>query len=623
MKSILSRSILLAFSIFLFSSLIAQNTQNLFMNKAYKKALLNKTRSLTGKPGNDYWQNHADYKINASFDAKTRMISGEETITYSNNSPDTLRSLYFDLIQDLYKKGTARDWDLGQVDLHDGVNIKFVEIDGEAYEIAAIYRNASKMVIKLKKNFAPKTKHSIEIHWDLIIPGTRTVRMGTYHKTNFMIAYWFPKMAVYDDLWGWAREPHTGNCEYYNEFGNYDVAITMKSPYILWSTGLLQNKDDIFQKNILKRIVKSVQTDKVVHIVTTDDLANEVVLKKADAFVWKFRAVGVPDFAFAVSKDYIWDATSVESGGRRVMINAVYKRGSLDFKNVADVAHKSIKFFSEESPKIAFPYPQITIFNGAGGMEFPGMVNDGDSRDYTGTLYVTAHEIGHSYFPFNTGLNEQFYAWMDEGLITFLPRKIVGKYTNDSSYVAFVDIIKSYNKYAGSIREIPLMIPSTNTGFAYRYQAYTRSSVAFYSLSEYLGADKFDLALQEFSRRWEQKHPTPYDFFNTFNEVAGEDLAWFWKPWFFELAYADLALEVVNNQEVTVINKGGFPVAIHLKITWNDGTEEHFSMPASVWKNGRQKYSWKFKVKEFEKLELDTKLTPDAFPNDNVWIADK
>ncbi|RUA30989.1 MAG: hypothetical protein DSY76_01940 [Bacteroidetes bacterium] len=290
---------------------------------------------------------------------------------------------------------------------------------------------------------------------------------------------------------------------------------------------------------------------------------------------------------------------------------------------MADVAHKSIKFFSEESPKIVFPYPQISIFNGAGGMEFPGMVNDGDSRDYTGTLYVTSHEIGHSYFPFNTGLNEQLYAWMDEGLITFLPRKFVAKYTNDSSYIAFEDIIKSYNKYAGSIREIPLMIPSTNTGFAYRYQAYTRSSVAFYTLSEYLGADTFDFALQEFSRRWEEKHPTPYDFFNTFNEVAGEDLAWFWKPWFFELAYADLALEVKNNQEVTVVNRGGIPVPIHLKITWNNGTEEHFSMPASVWKNGREKFTWSFKVMEFKKLELDTNLTPDAYPNNNVWTSDK
>ncbi|RUA24862.1 MAG: hypothetical protein DSY76_07355, partial [Bacteroidetes bacterium] len=335
MKNIISKNVLIACFILSILGVNAQNTEDLFMNKAFKKALSNKTRSLTGRPGSNYWQNCADYKINASFDAESRMIKGEETISYFNNSPDTLYNLYFDLIQDLYKKGTARDWDLGQVDLHDGVNIKFIDIDGVEYELAAIYRNATKMVVKLKNHFAPKTKHRIEIHWDLIIPGTRTVRMGTYHKTNFMIAYWFPKMAVYDDLWGWALEPHTGNCEYYNEFGDYDVTITMKAPYILWSTGILQNELEIFQKNILKRLKKSAETDEVVHIVTADDLLQEKVLKKSDEIVWKFKAFDVPDFAFAASKDYIWDATSVESGGRRVNINAIYKTHSINFRNVA------------------------------------------------------------------------------------------------------------------------------------------------------------------------------------------------------------------------------------------------------------------------------------------------
>jgi len=248
-------------------------------------------------------------------------------------------------------------------------------------------------------------------------------------------------------------------------------------------------------------------------------------------------------------------------------------------------------------------------------------VNDGDSRDYSGTIYVTSHEIGHSYFPFNTGLNEQLYAWMDEGLITFIPRKIVGKYTYDKPEMAFYDIIEIYNKNAGSIKEIPLMIPSTNTGFSYRYQAYNRSSVAFFTLSEYLGADTFDLALQEFSHRWEHKHPTPYDFFNTFNEVAGEDLAWFWKPWFFDLAYADLALNVKSNQYFEIENRGGLPVPIHLTIVLKNGKTEIMNLPASIWKDGRKAFVVDFtsKDKEFVKLQLDTKLTADAFVEDNIW----
>jgi hypothetical protein len=613
---------LIIFSIFLTTQFAnAQTTQDLFTNKAFKNALKNQTRSITGEPGANYWQNRVDYKIKASFNVEERMISGTELINYMNNSPDTLKQLYFDLIQDLFKKGSARDWDLGAVDIHDGVKIKRLRIDNEDYEIATLYRNASKMVVRLKKYFNPKSQHKIEVQWEVILPGTRTVRMGTYNKTNFMVGYWFPKLAVYDDLWGWAREPHTGNCEYYNEFGDYEVEIMVPKGYMLWSTGLLQNEESIFQKDILKRIEKSTQSDQVIAITTVEDIEKGKVLLKGDSLLWRFKAEAVPDFAFAMSKSYIWDATSVVSGNRRVRINAVYKLASEDFHTVADVAHKSIEFFTNESPKISFPYPQITIFNGAGGMEYPGMVNDGDSRDYTSTLFVTSHEIGHSYFPFNTGLNEQLYAWMDEGLITFFPRKIVAKYTDDSAYVVFADLIKSYNKYAGSIWEIPLMIPSTNTGFAYRYQAYSRSSVAFYTLSEYLGADTFDLALQEFSRRWEQKHPTPYDFFNTFNKVAGEDLAWFWKPWFFELAYADLALEVENDHLFTIKNKGGFPVPIHLTIYLKNGKTETMDFPASIWKNGKKTFSVDFTDKNytFKKLVLDTKLTPDAFVEDNVW----
>ncbi len=615
------KSLLLFIMIMLWAFTNAQTIQDLFINKAFKNALKKQTRSVTGAPGVNYWQNRVDYNIKCSFNVEERMISGTELIHYENNSPDTLKQLYFDLIQDLFKKGSARDWDLGAVDIHDGVKIKSLRIDGEEYEIATLYRNASKMVVRLKKHFNPKSQHKIEVQWEVILPGTRTVRMGTYNKTNFMVGYWFPKLAVYDDMWGWAREPHTGNCEYYNEFGDYEVEIMAPKGYMLWATGLLQNEESIFQKEILKRIEKSTQSDEVIAITTVDDIAKGKVLLEGDSLLWKFKAVAVPDFAFAMSKSYIWDATSVESGNRRVRINAVYKSTSKDFHTVADVAHKSIDFFTNESPKISFPYPQMTIFNGAGGMEYPGMVNDGDSHNYTGTLFVTSHEIGHSYFPFNTGLNEQIYAWMDEGLITYFPRKVIAKYTDDSTYVVFADIIKSYNKYAGSIWEMPLMIPSTNTGFAYRYQAYSRSSVAFYTLSEYLGADTFDLALQEFSRRWEQKHPTPYDFFNTFNEVAGEDLAWFWKPWFFDLAYADLALEVANDHLFTIVNKGGFPVPIYLTIYLKNGKTETMDFPASIWKNGKKRFSVDFTDKNytFKKLVLDTKLTPDAFTEDNAW----
>jgi aminopeptidase N len=170
-------------------------------------------------------------------------------------------------------------------------------------------------------------------------------------------------------------------------------------------------------------------------------------------------------------------------------------------------------------------------------MEYPVMVNDGDARDHNGTVYVTSHEIGHTYFPFYVGTNEQKYAWIDEGLITFFPREIVGKLTKDKNYNPFVDMVKNYNLTAGSFLEVPLMISSTNTSESYRYHAYVRSSTAFYMLRELIGKEKFNKALQEYARRWNGKHPIPQDLFATVNQVVGEDLAWFWKSWFFELGF--------------------------------------------------------------------------------------
>lgn len=606
--------------IFLFlnsANLSAQNSTDLFITKEFKTTLTKKTRTLEGLPGINYWQNRADYNIQAHLNPQTRILNGYEEIQYYNNSNDTLNIIVFNLYQDLFKKGVARDWDMGTIDLTEGVEIESLYIDGKEISLNRIRHNSTKMIVRLDSFLAPKTNHTINVKWSFVFPGTLTIRMGTYDTTNFMVAYWYPKIAVYDDVMGWAMRPHTGSCEFYHEFGNYNVELTAPENYILWSTGILQNGTELFTKKFLDRIDEASKTDKIIHIVTKEDRKDGEILKNKGANIWKFTSTNSPDFAFAMSDKYIWDATSVNTGSRRVNINAVYKTDSKDFNLVADLARKSMEFYSFDIPKVEYPYPQLTLFNGDGGMEFPGMVNDGDFDDYNATLYVTAHELGHSYFPFNTGLNEQSSAWMDEGMITFLPRMFVKANTKDSNYVAFKDIVDIYNKQAGSSMEIPLMVPSTNTGFAYRYHAYNRSSVAFLTLYNYLGKEKFTEALKQFANIWEQKHPYPYDFFFTFNKVAGEDLAWFWKPWFYEMGYADLAIGKIENNKLQIINKGGFPVDVNLKVINNDEMVT-ITRKADVWKNRVSEIWVDLPKGEFHELILDTEITPDAFPEDNI-----
>jgi hypothetical protein len=604
-------------------SIHAQSTKELFMPKEIKKAYEDGTRAYDGKPGTNYFQNTTDYQIKAEFNPETRTITGSETITYKNNSKDSLSHIYIKLYQDLFKKGSARNWDLGPVDIHDGVLIKSLKINNSEIALNSIYirRNATNMRVNLPEKILPKSITKIEIDWEVIIPGTIPVRMGTYHGTNFMIAYWYPKMAVYDDIRGWNSVPHTGSCEYYNEFGDFEVEITVPKEYNVWSSGLLQNAKEIYSKKYLDKMEKAANSDEIIRVITKEGRLENKITKDAEKHTYKFKARNLPDFAFAVSNSYLWDATSVKVGNNRVLVHAVYYENSKDFHEVADLSRKIIDYFSTECPAIEFPYPQMVAFNGSGGMEFPGMVNDGDASNRDGTIYLTAHEIGHTYFPFYTGLNEQRYAWMDEGLISFLPQKVVAEYTDDKSYVPFKSTVSSYNYYAGTEIEIPLMVSSINTGLAYRYHAYSRSSTAFYMLYELIGEEKFNKGLQEFAKRWESKHPTPYDFFFTFNEIAGEDLGWFWKPWFFELGCADLALENVSEKKgkkaVKVLNKGGFPVPIKLKVVYKNGTENVIERPISAWKNEAKSIVIPLPEGKISYVVLDSEMVPDAFSENN------
>jgi len=618
------KGILLLIVFLAFNNLSAQNSGDLFMVKEIKKAYENKTRSFDGKPGINYFQNRTDYKISAEFFPKTRIIEGKEIITYKNNSPDSLSDLYVKLYQDLYKKGVSRDWDIGSVDLHDGVEIKSIKINGNEIDVNSnrVKRNSTIMHLYLLKKINPKSTNKIEIEWSLIIPETVCIRMGTYDKTNFMIAFWYPKISVYDDINGWNTIPHKGQCEYYNDYGDFDVEIIVPSDFNVWSSGVLQNTEEIFNEKYINRINKAAVSDEIVHVITKDDRTENNITKKAKKHTWKFRADYLPDFAFAVSNKYLWDASSVKVCEKRVIVNAVYKENSKDFHEVADISKKTIDYFSTKIPAIPYPYPQLTAFNGKGGMEFPGMINDGDADDRNGTLFVTSHEIGHTYFPFYVGTNEQKYAWIDEGLITFFPRKVIVEYTDEKGYNPFKNLFRSYNYYAGSFSEIPLMISSTNTGVAYRYQAYSRSSIAFYTLFELIGKENFNKGLQEYTKRWNGKHPTPYDLFFTFNEVVGEDLAWFWEPWFFDLGYADLSIGELNKKseitELTIENKGSFPVPINLEIIYMDNTKLQFNKASSIWKNGAKSFLVEIPKGEIKKIILDTELTPDAFPRDNI-----
>jgi hypothetical protein len=599
------------------------------IQKAYHKG----TRNTNGNPGPNYWQNRSDYTIKASLDPITRLLTGEETITYTNNSPDTLKQLVIRLYPDILKKGAIRDENVNPADVHDGVNIARLVINKSGIDLksarAAAKRIGTNMFVSLPAPLLPGKTTTIELSWSYIFPKDTKIRQGTYGQSSFFVAYWYPQVAVYDDIDGWDKLNYTGTQEFYNDFGNFNVEITMPDGYLVWATGMLQNPDEILAKEYASRLQTARTSDQIIRIVKQEDLKKGNITLKKSQHTWKFTAANIPDFAFATSKEYLWDATSVvvdEKTGRRTVVAAAYNPKSEDFYEVARFSQESIAYFSKELPGVPFPYPSLTVFNGSGGMEFPMMVNDG-SYSLEEAAEVTAHEIAHTYFPFYMGINERKYAWMDEGWAQMLPNEIQFKVRPGSAQVFSPQGYNAlaYASYAGKSLEMPMMTPSNLlTGSSYGFASYYRPGVAYALLKDLLGDELFKKTLREYMNRWNGKHPMPYDFFYTFNNVTGQDLSWYWKPWFFESGYPDLAIKdasyIAQKTKIVIEKKGNIPVPVSLKIIFADNSEEHLYESARAWQGGKKEYVVeKLFNKPVRRVELGNRKIPDVDLNNNSF----
>ena len=455
------------------------------------------------------------------------------------------------------------------------------------------------------------------------------MRMGAYDSSSFFVAYWYPQVAVYDDIDGWDRNNYSGTQEFYNDFGNFDVEIKMPHEFLVWGTGTFVNPDEILSEKYLNKYKEAQISDTVVNIVKQEDYNSGPITKGKDFNIWKFKAEYVPDFAFAVSDHYLWDAGSVvvdETTGRKVVVGAAYKKESEDFYEVAEIGINTIKSLSTDLPGVPFPYPNITVFNGSGGMEFPMMVNDGSASSRAGTVGVTSHEITHTYFPFYMGINERKYAFMDEGMAVMLPFDLQKELEPASTQRERNAL--GYESIAGEEMEMPLIVPSTLlTGRSYRTSAYARPGLAYEFLQDYLGRDKFRSVLKEYIKRWNGKHPIPYDFFFTFNEMAGEDLSWYWKPWFFEFGYPDLSIKEVKSgmesSKVEIEKIGIIPIPLKLRVTFADETFEEYYKTVEVWKQGNLDYTVEIPGdRKIVKVELGSTEIPDVDRGNNVYMKE-
>lgn len=622
---------ILTFAVLVFSINIF--AQGIFIPNEIKKAVEKQTRTLEGIPGEKYWTNHADYKIEAEINFSNSTIIGTEKIVYHNESLDTLKRLVIRLLNDIQKPGATRDYFWGNANFLDETLIKSVVINNHKIDVSdtskEINRGSTNLSVNLKNYILPKTKNEIEITWEMVVPSERKIRMGDFSDGEMFVAYWYPQVAVYDDVFGWDNIDYQGNVEFYNDINNFDVKLKLPKNFVMWSTGILQNPTELFSDKILKKYENAKNSEEVVRIITSEDRKEGNITKDSENLIWHVIAEKVPDFSFAISDNFLWDGRNLKNNNPKnpnVFVQAVYREGSVFWEDAAEISAKSIKYMSEIMPGFPFPYPSmISVTNGDsdGGMETPMMANDGAPKEYSSFVGLLFHEISHTYFPFFMGTNERRFSWMDEGWATLFPKEIVEEYQKDAKSKYWGRMVKGFEHESGNSMDIPLVTPSFSVKGGYpRMNFYTRPAMAYMELQHLFGKELFHKAILDYMNTWQGKHPIPTDFFASFEKTFGQDLSWFWKPWFYEFGTTDLSIDKVKIEEneifVAIKKDGNLPTRIVITITYKNGKVQTKEFSSLEWKD-KNLSIYKFeKLGEVEKVELGSSEIPDVNRNNNI-----
>lgn len=615
------------FTVILFFATNSSFSQNYYIPLNDQAAYEAGTRSKDGNPGPDYWQNKADYNLEVELDTKKDIVTGKGTVTYYNNSPDTLKRIVLRLYQNLFKKGNARQFPVSPEVLTDGMKITKFATGNDEYDLSESSRwEITNRSIRLKKVIPPGGSETFEMEWNFQIPVKRALRMGKYDDGHYFIAYWYPQIAVYDDIDGWDMVEYLGMVEFYNDFNDFDVKITVPGDYIVRATGVLQNAGEILSDGVLQRFNNAKKSDTVVRIFDYKKSGKKSPNKKGKNHTWRYVATNVPDVSFLATNQSNWDGTSVvvdSATNRRVLAEAVYPDSLVNWDRGAEITAASVGYMSFKLPGVAYPYPHMTSFcagSNGGGMETPMMANDGAPKRFESFAGLLFHEISHSYFPFYMGTNERKWAFMDEGWAAYLPEGFLPEYNPESKYMERE--VRSYTRVAGQDYELPLMVPTYqhNNYSSSRTASYTRPAVAYSMLRMTLGDDMFKKALKEYMSRWNGKHPVPYDFFHTFENVTGENLNWFFVPWFFDFGYPDLGIMEVTGNRVVISKNGVMPVPVEIHWFADDDSDGKITVNASVWKDGDHVTVVELpEGKIFKKVILGSDLIPDSNRDDNTW----
>ena len=619
----------------------------------YRAALSRRTRSASGAPGPRYWQQAVSYRIEARLDPATARVTGSERIVYRNRSPRALGRILLNLYPNLYAPGSPRNRAVvptGGVAL-ERVAAQGVRLDSvPAWHLEGVVRpapgddtpagwlvDATLAWIVLPHPVPPGDSAVLEVAWHHTVPrapGFRTVWSDGAAGRVFQVAQWYPQVAVLDDLNGWDATPYLGDGEFYLEYGDFDVAVTLPAGWIVGATGTLANPGEVLSPQTRERLARAAGADAPVRVVDAADLAagRATLRPPGGSLTWRFRASGVRDFAFSASDRYLWDAATATlpaadgRPARRVAVHALHRAGVAGWDDGAPLARRALEFYA--AALVPYPWPQLTVAEGplSGGMEYPQLVFAGGFDPDRGLFALLAHEIAHQWFPMLVGADEGAWAWMDEGLATWMQAQARADFAPGGDAWGFDR--RYYAAVAGGDLEVPLMRHTDLVSpYGVRYvAAYSKPALLLRALQGVVGDSVLRAALRVYAREWSFRHPTPWDFFATVQRVSGRELGWFFSPGWFDTVTLDQAVDSVEalsggRVRVTVRDRGGIPAPAWVRVTDARGDTARAEVPVDAWLAGRRTAQVTVRLgAPPTRVEIDpAQWLPDARRADNVW----
>lgn len=585
-------------------------------------------RTASGDPGAQYWQQRVDYDIEVALDPSTHKITGTETITYANNSSDTLPFLWVQLDQNLFAPGSKGSQVFPQEGRFGGSGfVGGYTIDRVAAGASALEHRVddTMMRVDLAQPLAPGATTTFAIDWHFTVPETGADRMGRDGDLH-LLAQWFPRLAVYDDIRGWNTLPYLGQGEFYLEYGDYDVAITVPATWIVASTGELQNPEEVLTAKQRERLAKARAGGEVIHVVAQEELADPALFRpRTDgALTWRFRAENVRDVAWATGPQLLWDATGWED----VLAMAFYRPDApASWREAAAMTRHSIEYYSDMLAP--YPYPTASAVEGpVYGMEYPMVVFVAPVPAREELFDVLDHEWGHMWFPMMVGSDERLYAWMDEGINTYINQFSKKAYFPQSE--PFLQNVAQYASAATMFDEQPIATPADLFGneLALGIAAYVKPAVVLNALRSIVGEEPFDQALAEYARVWTYKHPQPSDFFRFMEDRLGAELGPFWYGWIYTTEKSDLAILGVDQNQagsrwnivVTVDMRGDIVMPALVRAETETGASNSVTVPAEAF-YGKDRATATLELPD-RAVKITVNATPefgDVNPQNNTW----